>query len=63
MKDNTMRRTRSGVDFIRPEIRQQPPLGVFQLDPDLHRLQWNENPFDFPADLKEEVLLRLATVP
>ncbi len=57
-----MTRTRSGVDFIRSEIRQQPPVGLFQVNPDLHRLQWNENPFDFPADLKEEVLQRLANI-
>jgi histidinol-phosphate aminotransferase len=30
------------------------------LDADLHRMHWNENPFDFPADLKEEVLQRVA---
>lgn len=29
------------------------------VDPRLHRLQWNENPFDFPQDLKAEVLSRL----
>lgn len=57
-----MTRTRSGVEFIRSEVRQQPTMGVFKVNPDLHRLQWNENPFDFPADLKEEVLQRLANV-
>ena len=35
----------------------------FKVDPSLHRLQWNESPFDFPADLKEEVLQRLAKIP
>jgi histidinol-phosphate aminotransferase len=55
-----MQRTRSGQDFIRPQVRKQPGMGVNRVDPDLHRLQWNENPFDFPADLKEEVLQRMA---
>src|SRR3954471_15111729 len=51
-----------GQSFIRPQIRNQPPLGVVKVDTNLHRLQWNENPFDFPADLKEEALQRLARV-
>ena len=57
-----MPRTRSGHSFIRPQIRNQPPTGVYKVPPDLHPLQWNENPFDFPADLKEEVLQRLARI-
>ena len=55
-----MPHTRSGLDYIRAEVRQQPVIGVYQVNPDLYRLQWNENPFDFPADLKEEVLARLS---
>ena len=55
-----MPHTRSGLDYIRAEVRQQPAIGVHQVNPDLYRLQWNENPFDFPADLKEEVLTRLS---
>jgi histidinol-phosphate aminotransferase len=55
-----MLRTRSGLEYIRAEVRQQPAIGVHQVNPDLHRLQWNENPFDFPADLKEEVLARMS---
>lgn len=55
-----MPRTRSGHSFIRPQIRNLPPTGVYKVPPDLHPLQWNENPFDFPADLKEEVLQRLS---
>src|SRR4051794_4636566 len=54
--------SRSGYSFIRPHLRSQPSMGVHKVDADLHRLQWNENPFDFPADLKEEVLQRLARV-
>lgn len=57
-----MTQSRSGHQFIRPQIRNLPAMGVFKVDPDLHRLQWNENPFDFPADLKEEVLLRLSKI-
>ena len=57
-----MSQQRSGHSFIRPEIRNLPGMRVFKADPDLHRLQWNENPFDFPADLKEEVMQRLARV-
>jgi histidinol-phosphate aminotransferase len=55
-----MSKAAPGHSFIRPQLRNQPNMGVFRVDPDLHRLQWNENPFDFPADLKEEVLQRLA---
>jgi len=49
-----------GQSYIRPEVRSLPSFGPFRVNPDLHRLQWNENPYDFPADLKEEVLQRLA---
>src|SRR3954469_4719515 len=55
-----MSERRSGHSFIRPQVRNLPATGIFRVDTELHRLQWNENPFDFPADLKEEVLQRLA---
>jgi histidinol-phosphate aminotransferase len=58
-----MSENRTGHSFVRPQIRNQPEMGVVKVDPSLHRLQWNENPFDFPADLKEEVLQRLARMP
>jgi histidinol-phosphate aminotransferase len=54
---------RPAIDFINPLLRAQPPVGVNRIDPSLHRMQWNENPFDFPPDLKEEVLRRLAQQP
>lgn len=57
-----MSQRQSGHSFIRPEIRNLPGMRVFKADPDLHRLQWNENPYDFPADLKEEVMQRVARV-
>jgi histidinol-phosphate aminotransferase len=50
----------SGTSLIRPQVKALPSLGRFQINPALHRLQWNENPNDFPSDLKEEVLQRLA---
>ncbi len=50
----------SGTSFIRPQVRNMPGFGRFQVNAKLHRLQWNENPNDFPNDLKEEVLQRLA---
>src|SRR4051812_15569167 len=57
-----MSSSRPGHTFIRPQLRNQPSLGVYRVDTGLHRLQWNENPFDFPADLKEEVLQRLSGI-
>lgn len=47
-------------ELIKPGVRSLAPVGRHLVDARLHRLQWNENPFDFPQDLKEEVLQRLA---
>jgi histidinol-phosphate aminotransferase len=47
-------------DAIRAGVRAASPLGRSKVDESLHRMQWNESPQDFPADLKEEVLQRLA---
>ena len=47
------------VRLFKPGVRSQSPQGRHLIDTRLHRLQWNESPFDFPADLKEEVLQRL----
>lgn len=55
--------SRSGSDYINASIRALPGSPVHRVDPALHRLQWNENPFDYPDDLKEEVLLRLSSIP
>jgi len=49
-------------DAVRPGVRGLPPLGRNLVDESLHRLQWNESPEDFPADLKEEVLQRMAAL-
>lgn len=49
-------------DVIRPGVRAAAPISRSKVDESLHRLQWNENPQDFPADLKEEVLQRLAAM-
>lgn len=46
-------------DPIRAGVRAASPIGRSRVDTSLHRLQWNESPFPFPADLKEEVLARL----
>jgi histidinol-phosphate aminotransferase len=53
----------TGSELIKPSVRAMQGMRPFKVNPDLHRLQWNENPFDFPADLKEEVLQRLARTP
>ncbi|MFM7582878.1 MAG: aminotransferase class I/II-fold pyridoxal phosphate-dependent enzyme, partial [Caldilinea sp.] len=55
MSPKTLERIRSG-------LRAAAPVGRTLVDETLHRLQWNESPQDFPADLKEEVLRRLARV-
>lgn len=47
---------------IRSGVRTLSPVGRSRVDESLHRLQWNESPQDFPAELKEEVLQRLAAV-
>ena len=56
-----MNETNSALQFIRPEVRNSGGMGggvsVAGFE---HRMQWNENPFDFPADLKEEALRRYA---
>lgn len=46
--------------WIKPGIRGLPPADAFRVEVHRHRLQWNENPYEFPADLKEIVLDRLA---
>jgi len=51
------------LDAIRPGVRSAAPVRRDRIDEALHRLQWNESPYDFPADLKEEVLRRLANLP
>jgi len=50
------------LDAIRAGVRAAAPIGRSKVDESLHRLQWNESPQDFPADLKEEVLQRLAAM-
>ena len=50
------------LDAIRAGLRSSPPIGRGKVDESLHRLQWNESPQDFPAELKEEVLQRLAAM-
>lgn len=49
-------------DAIRAGVRIAPPVGRSRVDESLHRMQWNESPQDFPADLKEDVLQRLAAI-
>lgn len=53
---------RDSNEWFKPAILAMQPVRRHVVDDRLHRLQWNENPFDFPADLKEEVLTRLSTV-
>jgi histidinol-phosphate aminotransferase len=54
--------SRPGTDYINASIRALPGSPIHRVDASLHRLQWNENPFDYPDDLKEEVLQRLARI-
>ena len=49
-------------DAIRAGVRAASPIGRSKVDESLHRMQWNESPQDFPADLKEDVLQRLAAM-
>ena len=58
-----MSRTRAGHEYISAHVRNQPGFPTFRVNAQAHRLQWNENPFDFPAELKEKVLQRLAKAP
>lgn len=46
--------------WIKPGVRSLPAADPIRVDSRRHRLQWNENPYEFPADLKEIVLERLA---
>jgi histidinol-phosphate aminotransferase len=46
--------------WIKPGVRGARAADGSRVDPTRHRLQWNENPYEFPADLKEIVLARLA---
>jgi histidinol-phosphate aminotransferase len=48
------------LQLIRPGIRNLHAVNRGLVDDSLHRLQWNESPFDYPSDLKEEVMQRLA---
>lgn len=50
------------LDAIRAGLRASSPIGRSKVDESLHRLQWNESAQDFPAELKEEVLQRLAAI-
>ena len=48
------------LQFIKPTVRTAgaSPRATGRMSK--HRLQWNENPYDYPDDLKEEVLARMA---
>ncbi len=53
---------RDSTQWFKPGLHTLQPVQRHLVDAQMHRLQWNENPFDFPADLKEEVLQRLSVV-
>jgi histidinol-phosphate aminotransferase len=57
-----MNETNSALQFIRPEVRNSGGMGGPSVAGFEHRMQWNENPFDFPPDLKEEALRRYAAL-
>lgn len=48
------------LQFIKPTVRDMPASPRMSVGDSKHRLQWNENPFDYPDDLKEDVLARMA---
>lgn len=50
----------SALQFVKAGVRSVGSMGRFTFAGATHRMQWNENPYDFPADLKEEVLRRMA---
>ncbi len=52
--------TPNSLQFIKPSVRAGAPVPRTGVAEGVHRLQWNENPYDYPADLKEEVLRRMA---
>lgn len=52
----------SPLDFLRRELLDLSEIPLNSIDPALQRMQWNENPQDFPASLKQEVLARLAAL-
>lgn len=53
--------TNSPIDHIRDQVRARKPYPRFDLDHVAHRLQWNENPIEFPEEIKQEILLRLGS--
>ena len=50
----------SALQFVKPGVRGVGSMGRFTFAGATHRMQWNENPYDYPADLKEEVLRTMA---
>ena len=50
----------SALQFVKPGVRSVGSMGRFTFAGATHRMQWNENPYDYPADLKEEVLRTMA---
>jgi len=48
------------LDSIRPEVRARSSYPRFEIDHVQHRLQWNENPTEFPEKIKQEILRRLS---
>ena len=46
--------------YIKTTAANAPVRGDMSVAGYAHRLQWNENPYDFPEDLKEAVMTRFA---
>lgn len=53
-------RAAEGLALIKPGVRAQPAY-TLAADPARRKLNQNESPFDFPAELKREVLDQIAT--
>ena len=50
----------SALQFFVDGVRRTRDRGRFTFSGASHRMQWNENPYDYPEDLKEEVMARMA---
>lgn len=50
----------AALQFFVDGVRRTQDRGRFTFAGASHRMQWNENPYDYPEDLKEEVMARMA---
>ena len=58
-----MNSSESALHYVKPTVHAAAPVQRMSIPSGFARLQWNENPLDFPPDLKEEVLQRMVARP